>query len=53
MKKANAVRTALPRLEGGKLVALTRDDLRRTMGAFTGVTSGQCTLNCDDWCDCD
>lgn len=53
-KKANALRTSLPRLEGGKLTALSRDDLRRTVGALTAEpTSGASTLNCDDWCDCD
>lgn len=53
-KKANAVRTSLPRLEGGKFRALSQDELRRTTGAYeTGVTSGASTLNCDDWCDCD
>ena len=53
-KKANAARTSLPRLEGGKFRTLSHDDLRRTTGALeTGVTSGQSTLNCDDWCDCD
>ncbi len=54
MKKTKSVRTSLPRLEGHKLHQLTRDDLRRTVGALApSVTSGQSTLNCDDWCDCD
>jgi hypothetical protein len=54
LKKAKAVRTSLPRLEGHKLTQLTTDDLRRTVGAVAAEpTSGQSTLNCDDWCDCD
>ena len=52
-KKTKSVRTSLPQLKGHQPMQLTNDDLRRTGGAVMALTSGQSTLNCDDWCDCD
>lgn len=54
IKNPTSVRTSLPRLDGHKATQLGADELRRTVGALrASVTSGQSTLNCDDWCDCD
>jgi hypothetical protein len=55
MQKHNKTsRTSLRPIAGHKITELGADELRRTVGALPKtITSGQSTLNCDDWCDCD